>query len=82
MNAPPGSTPPPAAPAVPEVARTLPFQRVRPVTQKMAAAPDPLPRILDQIDPPAPGGFDLSTILVLGLLASAILGLVLWLIIR
>jgi eukaryotic-like serine/threonine-protein kinase len=52
------------------------------VTREIAAHPDPLPRILDQIDPPARRRIDAAKLAVLLLLVGAAGAVFLWLLLR
>ncbi|HEY3359641.1 MAG TPA: serine/threonine-protein kinase [Polyangia bacterium] len=78
------AAPSPPAAALPAPSRpgaaTSPPRRI--VTAELAAQPDPLPRILDEIDPPHPRRLDLTVILALVLLAASLAGLAVWLLLR
>jgi serine/threonine-protein kinase len=52
------------------------------VTSQLAAQPDPLPRILDEIDPPARHRFDAAKLVVAFLLVGAVAAVFVWLLLR
>jgi hypothetical protein len=82
-RSPPGDSPSarlgPIVPAL-EPAPSSPPRRI--VTSQLAAQPDPLPRILDGIDPPRGRGLDLTVVVALVLIAASVAGLAAWLLLR
>jgi serine/threonine-protein kinase len=64
--------------------RTVPVPKLPrgPVVRQMAAQPDPLPRLLDEIDPPERRRFGAAGLVVILLLVGAAAAVLVWLLVR